>query len=97
MNNNKILIGICAILLFFIGGFIWWNISSSTTKNLPANILLETPNTIPPSIIVDGEIYSSTDIESPIAPDKSEKYYFEPNISIIEDENRAFIFKFYYS
>lgn len=71
MNNNKILIGICAILLFVIGGFICWNASSSTTKNSPTDVLIETPNTMPPSIMVDGDIYSSAGKESPIEPAES--------------------------
>lgn len=72
MKNNKILLGICAILIFIIGEFIWWNASSSKTKNSPTDVLIESPNTIPPSIMVDGEIYSSTGRESPIEPDESE-------------------------
>ncbi|HZJ99383.1 MAG TPA: DUF4431 domain-containing protein, partial [Tissierellaceae bacterium] len=66
-----ILIGICAILLFVIGGFICWNASSSTTKNSPTDVLIETPNTMPPSIMVDGDIYSSAGKESPIEPAES--------------------------
>lgn len=71
MKNNKILIGICAVLLFIMGGLIWWNSPNSNTNNSPTNIIIETPNTIPPSIMVDGEIYYSTGKESPIEPDES--------------------------
>ena len=31
----------------------------------------ETPNTMPPSIMVDGELYSSTGKEMPVEPDES--------------------------
>ena len=44
---------------------------SNTTKELSAetNTKAETPNTMPPSIMVDGELYYSTGEEIPIEPD----------------------------
>lgn len=40
-------------------------------QNNAPNPVAETPNTMPPSIMVDGEIYSTTGIQMPIEPVES--------------------------
>lgn len=40
-------------------------------SDVPSKPIAETPNTIPPAIMVDGELYFSTGEDMPIEPDES--------------------------
>ena len=50
------------LIIFAMLSLVGWNRDVATP---------ETPNTMPPSIMVDGELYSSTGKEMPVEPDES--------------------------
>ncbi len=60
MKKEFLLMSILVVTLLFTIG---------CEKEVP---IAETPNTMPPSIMVDGELYFSTGEEMPIEPDESE-------------------------
>ena len=71
MKTRILLITVVFVSMIFNFGCQKNDIGLSPGGSGPSKPVAETPNTMPPSIMVDGELYSSTGKEMPGEPDES--------------------------
>lgn len=71
MKTRILLITVVFVSMIFNFGCQKKDIGLAPGSSGPSKPVVETPNTMPPSIMVDGEVYSITGKQLPIEPDES--------------------------